>query len=41
MMATVVLISIVGILLLQAPKIIEKRLFRWKEGERLSRGITK
>ena len=41
MMATVVLISLVGILLLQAPKIVERRMFRWKESERISRGLTK
>ena len=40
MMATVVLISLVGILLLQAPKILERRMFRWKESERISRGIA-
>ncbi|HYB04595.1 MAG TPA: ABC transporter permease [Nitrososphaerales archaeon] len=39
MMATVVLIAIVGIVLLQAPKLAEHRLFRWKEDERISRGI--
>jgi ABC-type nitrate/sulfonate/bicarbonate transport system permease component len=39
MMATVVLIALVGILLLQAPKLVEKRMFRWKEGERLARRI--
>ncbi len=39
MMATVVLIALVGILLLQAPKILENRLFRWKEGERISREL--
>ncbi len=39
MMAMVVLIALVGILLLQAPKILERRMFRWKEGERLARGI--
>jgi ABC-type nitrate/sulfonate/bicarbonate transport system permease component len=39
MMATVVLIALVGILLLQAPKLLERRLFRWKESERISRRI--
>jgi ABC-type nitrate/sulfonate/bicarbonate transport system permease component len=37
MMATVVLIALVGIVLLQAPKLAERRLFRWKEDERISR----
>lgn len=39
MMATVVLIAIMGILVLQAPKFLERRLFKWKETERLSRKI--
>jgi ABC-type nitrate/sulfonate/bicarbonate transport system permease component len=39
MMATVVLIALAGIVLLQAPKLAEHRLFRWKEEERISRGI--
>jgi ABC-type nitrate/sulfonate/bicarbonate transport system permease component len=37
MMATVILIAILGIFLLQAPKILERRLFRWKETERILR----
>jgi ABC-type nitrate/sulfonate/bicarbonate transport system permease component len=37
MMASVVLIAIVGITLFQVPKILEKRLFRWKENDRISR----
>jgi len=40
MMATVLLISLVGILFLQAPKILERHLFRWKENERISRTIN-
>ena len=39
MMATVVLVALVGILFLQAPKLLERRLFKWKEGERISRRI--
>lgn len=41
MMATVVLIALVGIVLLQAPKILERRIFRWREGERISRRIAR
>ncbi len=37
MMAAVVLIAIMGILVLQVPKILEHRLFKWKETERLAR----
>jgi ABC-type nitrate/sulfonate/bicarbonate transport system permease component len=37
MMAAVVLIAIMGILVLQLPKILEHRLFKWKETERLAR----
>jgi ABC-type nitrate/sulfonate/bicarbonate transport system permease component len=38
MMATIVLLAIMGILVLQAPKILEKQLFRWKDTERMARG---
>lgn len=41
MMATVVLVALVGILFLQAPKLLERRVFKWKEGERISRGIDR
>jgi len=37
MMATVVLIALLGIILLQAPKILENRMFRWRVNERMSR----
>ena len=39
MMATVVLIAILGIVLLQLPKLAERRLFRWRENADISRGI--
>jgi NitT/TauT family transport system permease protein len=39
MMATVVLIAILGIVLLQLPKLAERRLFHWRENVGLSRGI--
>jgi len=39
MMATVVLIAILGIVLLQLPKLAERRLFRRRENEAISRGI--
>ena len=39
MMATVVLIALLGIILLQGPKLLERHLFRWKETERISRGV--
>lgn len=41
MMATVLLIAIVGIFLFQVPKLLERRIFRWKEGERISREIRR
>ena len=41
MMATVVLVALVGILFFQAPKLLEHRLFKWKEGERISRRIVR
>ena len=37
MMATVVLIALLGIVVLELPKILEKQFFRWKESERISR----
>jgi NitT/TauT family transport system permease protein len=40
MMAVVVLIALMGILVLQGPKLLEKKLFKWKETERMSRSIT-
>lgn len=40
MMATVVVIAILGIIVLQLPKMMENRLFRWRESERLSRGTS-
>jgi ABC-type nitrate/sulfonate/bicarbonate transport system permease component len=39
MMAAVVLIAVMGILVLQMPKILEHRFFKWKETERLSREL--
>jgi NitT/TauT family transport system permease protein len=39
MMATVTIIAILGIFFLNTPKLVERRLFRWKEGERLSRSM--
>lgn len=37
-MAVVVVIAIMGILVLQTPKLLERRLFKWKESETISRG---
>jgi NitT/TauT family transport system permease protein len=39
MMATITIIAIIGIFFLNTPKLVERRLFKWKEGERLSRNI--
>jgi ABC-type nitrate/sulfonate/bicarbonate transport system permease component len=39
MMATVAIIAVIGIIVLQFPKVLENRLFRWKESERISRGL--
>ncbi len=39
MMATVIIIAVLGIVVLQVPKALENHLFRWKESERLSRGL--
>ena len=39
MMAVVLLIALMGIAVLQLPKLLERRLFRWREMESLSRGI--
>ena len=41
MMAVVFLIALMGIAVLQLPKILERRLFRWKETESLSREIRR
>jgi ABC-type nitrate/sulfonate/bicarbonate transport system permease component len=41
MMAVVFLIALMGIVVLQLPKILERRLFRWKETESLSREIRR
>jgi NitT/TauT family transport system permease protein len=37
MMAVVFIIALMGIFALQTPKLLERKLFKWKEGERLSR----
>jgi NitT/TauT family transport system permease protein len=39
LMAVVFIIALMGIFVLQTPKLLERRLFKWKEGERLSRGL--
>lgn len=39
LMAVVFLIALMGIFALQTPKILEQRLFKWKETERLSRSL--
>lgn len=39
MMATIVLVTIVGIVLLQAPKLLERRMFRWRESDSISREL--
>jgi NitT/TauT family transport system permease protein len=39
MMATVSVIALLGLFFLNTPKLLERRLFRWKEGERLSRSF--
>lgn len=39
MMAVVFIIALMGIFALQTPKIVERKMFKWKEGERLSRGL--
>ncbi len=39
MIAIISLIALIGIVALQTPKFIERRLFKWKESERLSRGL--
>jgi len=41
MMATVFLIALMGVAVLQLPKVLERRLFRWKETERLSRNVRR
>jgi len=41
MMAVVFLIALMGIAVLQLPKVLERRLFRWKETESLSREIRR
>lgn len=41
MMAAVFLIGLMGIAVLQLPKILERRLFRWKETESLSREMRR
>lgn len=41
MMAVVFIIALMGIFALQTPKILERRMFKWKEGERLSRGLRR
>lgn len=38
MMAVVLIIGLIGIAVLQTPKLIERRAFKWKAGERLARG---
>ena len=38
MMAVVLIIAVIGIAVLQTPKLIERRVFKWKKGERLARG---
>jgi ABC-type nitrate/sulfonate/bicarbonate transport system permease component len=39
LMAIVLIIAIMGVLVLQIPKILERKLFKWKESETLSRGL--
>jgi NitT/TauT family transport system permease protein len=39
LMAVVFVIALMGIFVLQTPKLLERKLFKWKEGERLSRGL--
>jgi NitT/TauT family transport system permease protein len=39
LMAVVFVIALMGIFVLQTPKLLERQLFKWKEGERLSRGL--
>ncbi|MDG6995987.1 MAG: ABC transporter permease [Nitrososphaerota archaeon] len=39
MMAVVFIVAIIGIVAQQFPKLLEKRLFKWKESERMSRGM--
>jgi NitT/TauT family transport system permease protein len=41
MMAVVLLIALMGVAVLQLPKILEHRLFRWKETESLSREVRR
>ncbi|PSN98697.1 hypothetical protein B9Q11_01880 [Candidatus Marsarchaeota G2 archaeon ECH_B_SAG-F08] len=38
MVATIMVIAFIGFVLLQTPKLIERRLFKWKETERIKRG---
>lgn len=38
MMATVVVIAVLGIIVLQMPKVLENRLFRWRESGQISGG---
>lgn len=38
MIAIVMIIALIGIIVLQTPKLIERRAFKWKAGERLARG---
>jgi NitT/TauT family transport system permease protein len=39
MMAVITVIACFGLVFLNAPRLVERRLFRWKEGERLSRSM--
>jgi len=39
MMAAVFLIALMGVAVLQLPKLLERRLFRWKETEGISREV--
>lgn len=41
MMAVIFIIAGLGIIALQTPKLLERRLFKWKESERLSRGLKR
>lgn len=40
-MAIVFVIALIGIIALQAPRLIERRAFKWKETERLQRGFKR
>jgi len=39
MMAVITIIAVFGVFFLNAPRLVERRLFKWKESERLSRSI--